>query len=47
LLVGVALGPLLADVLTELVATEELDELRPDDDRDDHGDDPRHEDSYH
>src|SRR5205807_7040097 len=43
LLVDVVLGPLLADVLPELVPAQELDELRPDDDRDDHRDDGRYE----
>ena len=33
-------GPLLADVLAELLAAQEVDELRADDDREDHREDP-------
>ena len=43
----VSLGALFANVLPELVATEEVDELRTDDDRDDHGDHPGDENSDH
>ena len=41
LLGEVVLGPLFPDVLAELVAAQELDELRADQDRDQQGDDPR------
>src|SRR5438552_17675446 len=43
----VTLGPFCPDVLAELVAAEELDELRTDDDRDDHRDHPSGEDADH
>src|SRR5262249_4186740 len=39
--------PLLADVLTKLVPAEERDERRSAEDRDDHGDEGRYEDSGH
>ena len=40
-------GAFLADLRAQLVAAQELDELRPDHDGDDHGDQPRYEDSDH
>ena len=43
----VALGALLADVLAHLVPAEELDELRSGDDRDEHCEQARGEDSFH
>ena len=43
LLLDMPLRPLLADVLAELVPPQELDELRADDDRDDHRHDGRNE----
>jgi hypothetical protein len=47
LLDGVARRPLLANHLPELVAAQELDELRPSENRDDHGEQARREDSFH
>ena len=47
LLDHVPCGPLLADLLPELVAAQELDELRAGDDRDDHREDAREEDLNH